>query len=111
MSFRSLLNRTVNVRGRTKSSDGLGGYTVTSTVAYTSVPAAIQPLSGTERGMYRSEKIEVTDQMWFEKSYSVSEDDEIVDSNGAVYDVEFVEDEAGRSHHNRALLRRMKPAV
>ena len=111
MSFQSLLNRTVSVRGRSISSDGQGGWTATSTVDYSSVPAAIQPLNGTERGMYRSETMEVTDQMWFEERYTLTEDDEIVDNTGAVYDVEFVEDEAGRSHHKRALLRRMKPAV
>ena len=110
MSFRSLLNKTATVKSVTKASDAYGGYTETATTIYSDMPLAVQPLSGAERAQYRSQKVEVTDTAFYEADYSLTEDYQLVVGSNT-YDIEFIADEAGRSHHNRAIIRRMNPAV
>ena len=110
MSLRSLLNKTATVIRYTKSSDAYGGYTATSDAVYTGMPIAVQPISGTERAEYRSQKVEVTDIAYYEPDYVLTEDDAI-SVGGYIFDVEFIADDAGRSHHNKAIIRRIRPAV
>ena len=98
MSFRSLLNSTVNIQRRTKITDGAGGFTPGWANIATNVPCRIQPMSGGEQTLYRKENTEVTHKLFFETDVTFAEEDRIVFGTKK-FDIELVRDIDELSHH------------
>jgi len=111
MSFRNLMNRTVEVQSKSVASDAVGGATETTATRYASMPCRIQPVSGALRVLYARERTECTHNMFFPAAYSaVAETDLVVDGSNT-YEVRFVAEPDLSGHHLEAELREVRGGV
>ena len=112
MSVESLSNTTATVYTITQGKDDYGSYTDVSDVLYTDAPCRIQPMSGTERAMYRRNSVEVDTKIFFPGNYSgIIESGFIVGADGTRYDIEFVADIDLMGHHYEVMARSVRAAL
>ena len=112
MSVESLCNTTASIFSITQTKDGYGSFTDTSDLLYTDAACRIQPMSGTERAMYRRNSVDVNTKIFFPGEYSgIVEKGFIVGADGVRYDVEFCNDVDLMSHHFEVIARSVRTAL
>ncbi len=100
MSFRSLMNKKMNVRRRTRTTDGAGGFTYAYSNVYTSIPCRIQPMSGREQAIYGMEDKSIPTHNIFTlgKYTGITTDTEIT-VGSRIFDVTMVRNIDEMGHH------------
>jgi len=112
MSVESLCNTTASVYTITQAADGYGSYTDTSDATYTDAPCRIQPMSGSERAMYRRDSVDVDTKIFFPGRYSgIVEKGFIIGADGTRYDIEFVSNIDMMSHHFEVMARSVRETL
>jgi len=92
MSFRGLLNTTVDVKREVETADGQGGYTTAWTIILRRIPFRFESLSGRQVQDAYSKLQPRPDFLGYcEYQSGIKERDRIVDSKGKLYAVQLVE--------------------
>ena len=111
MSVRSLCNTTVNVQYVTNTKDGEGGTTEAWTARHASMPCRIQPISGSELAMYRSNRMKVTHKMFVPPDYAGILPTDRVVRGSVIYNITLVRDIDLMGHHLEMLLEDTTEAI
>ncbi len=117
MSFRSLMNSKVDVKSVTRTADEFGSWSEVSDVRYAAMPARIQPLSGSQKFIYNSERVEATHVLFCPGEFdSIVSTDVIVvvearTGVGRRFDIELVRDIDLMKHHNEIAVREIIPVI
>ena len=112
MSFKSLMNNTVVVKGTVTVSDAYGGSYSSEIAKYSAVPCRLEPMTGNgDYGMGQgTQRIECTHKLFVENGYNIVEADRVY-FGGVQYLTVAVNDIDYMGHHKEIWLKVVKPTI